>query len=67
MSKVKGEDNLADALTKPVEGKLLSEHLDKVGSSLCGGRHKLAPLLDTVEKSLEDGEGDGECENPETY
>ena len=67
VSKVKGEDNLADALTKPVEGKLLSEHLDKVGSSLRVGRHKLAPILDTVEEDLEDGERDGDCENPETY
>ena len=60
VSKVKGEDNLADAITKGVEGKLLSEHLDKVGSSLFGGRRKLAPILDSVDEGVEDGVEEGE-------
>ena len=60
VSKVTGEGNFADALTKPVEGRLLSEHLDKVGSSLYEGRHKLASILDTGDESVEDGEEEGE-------
>ena len=46
VSKVKGEENLADALTKPVDGKLLTEHIKRVGSILLEGRHSLAPALD---------------------
>ena len=61
VSKVKGEDNLADALTKPVDGKLLSEHLDRVGSIVSADRHPLAPALDTEEEcSKGDGEMEGE-------
>ena len=62
VTKLKGEDNIADALTKPVDGKLVSEHLEKVGSSVHTDRHRLAPLLDVVEENWE-GEGrDGEGE-----
>ena len=56
MSKVKGEDNLADALTKPVDGKLLTDHLVRVGSILPEGRHALAPVLDTFEDEVVQGE-----------
>ena len=60
VSKVKGEDNLADALTKPVDGKLLADHLVRVGSIVCEGRHALAPALDTEEEIVGDGEVEGE-------
>ena len=52
VSKVKGEDNLADALTKPVDGKLLTEHLVRVGSILPEGRHALAPVLEATEDEV---------------
>ena len=61
VSKVKGEDNLADALTKPVDGKLLTEHLVRVGSILPEGRHALAPVLDATEGEVAQGEGDLEA------
>jgi hypothetical protein len=57
VSKVKGEDNLADALTKPVDGKLLTEHLVRVGSILPEGRHALAPVLDATDDEVAQGEG----------
>ena len=58
VSKVKGEDNLADALTKPVDGKLLTEHLARVGSILPEGRHALAPALEATEQEVVQGECD---------
>ena len=58
VSKVKGEDNLADALTKPVDGKLLTEHLVRVGSTLPEGRHALAPALEATEEEVVQGECD---------
>ena len=58
VSKVKGEDNLADALTKPVDGKLLTEHLVRVGSILPEGRHALAPVLEATEEEVVQGECD---------
>ena len=61
VSKVKGEDNLADALTKPVDGKLLSEHLVRVGSILPEGRHALALVLDTTDGAVVQGEGEAEA------
>ena len=57
VSKVKGEDNLAAALTKPVDGKLLTEHLVRVGSILPEGRHALAPVLDATDDEVAQGEG----------
>ena len=61
VSKVKGEDNLADALTKPVDGKLLTEHLVRVGSILPEGRHALAPVLDATDDEVAQGEGELEA------
>ena len=61
VSKVKGEDNLADALTKPVDGKLLSEHLVRVGSILLEGRHALAPVLDATDNEVVQGESEPEA------
>ena len=61
VSKVKVEGNLADALTKPVDGKLLAEHLVRVGSILPEGRHALAPVLDATEDEVAGGEGDLEA------
>ena len=59
VSKVTGEDDLADTLTKPVDGKLLTEHLARIGSILCDGRQQLAPALDTEEESVGDWEMEG--------
>ena len=61
VSKVKGEDNLADALTKPVDGKLLTEHLVRVGSILLEGRHAFAPILDATENEVAQGASEPEA------
>ena len=41
--KVKGEGNLADALTKPLEGTGTRKHLDLTGQEVVEGRHDLTP------------------------
>ena len=61
VSKVKGEYNLADALTKPVDGKLLTEHLVRVGSILLEGRHALAPAIDATDDEVVHGESEPEA------
>ena len=48
--KVDGDKNLADALTKPVDGNKTAEHMRKTGGILKEGRHVLAPEVE------EDGE-----------
>ena len=49
--KVDGEHNLADALTKVVNGHNLSTHVERVGSYTSSDRHQLAP---TLEENLEE-------------
>ena len=45
LSKVSGEINLADALTKHVGRDVLERHLDETNQRLCEGRHVLMPLV----------------------
>ena len=48
--KVKGEGNLADALTKPLEGLGTKKHLDLSGQEIIAGRHELIPEFATEEQ-----------------
>ena len=41
--KVKGEDNIADALTKHVDHDNIARHLIGTGQRIASGRHELAP------------------------
>ena len=45
LSKVSGEVNLADALTKHVGREILERHLEGTNQRLCGGRHVLMPTV----------------------
>ncbi len=44
--KVRGEDNLADALTKPLDQKALLRHIEGVGAIMAQGRHPIMPKAD---------------------
>lgn len=46
VEKVKGEDNLADALTKHIAAEELHKHMVGAGGEAPGGRHQLAPQSD---------------------
>ena len=46
MSKVKGEENLADALTKYVDASNIKLHSNEVGLKFESGRHPLMPHVD---------------------
>ena len=48
-------DNLADALTKAVDGNVLRKHIQDVGGYCCKSRHELAP---SVENDLIDHDED---------
>ena len=43
--KVKGEDNIADALTKHVDHDNITRHLTGTGQRIANGRHELAPTM----------------------
>ena len=43
LEKIDGKKNVADALTKYVNGDQLKKHAEKVGQRVVAGRHKLAP------------------------
>ena len=43
VSKVSTGNNLADALTKHVEGDILGKHMRVLGVSISSGRHSLMP------------------------
>ena len=43
MRKVKGEENVADALTKHLDQRSISKHLQATGQMIHEGRHELAP------------------------
>ena len=47
--KVKGEVNLADALTKHVEADKLGKHNQWVGLEIRGGRHEIMPEVNQEE------------------
>ena len=46
ITKVKGEDHLADALTKPLDQKGLLRHIEGVGAQTRQDRHPLMPKAD---------------------
>ena len=41
--KVRGEDNVADALTKHVDQRNIEKHMQATGQVMSEGRHELAP------------------------
>ena len=45
--KVGTEENLADALTKPLEGEELKKHVGLVGMKQEKGRHEIMPMTET--------------------
>ena len=45
--KVKGEDNIADALTKHVDHDNIGRHMTGTGQRIASGRHELAPTTAT--------------------
>ena len=47
IEKIAGDCNVADAMTKYVDGDGIDRHMAAIGSSAVPGRHKLAP--ETVE------------------
>ena len=46
MRKVKGEDNIADALTKHLDQRNIEKHMQATGQWMSEGRHELAPGTD---------------------
>ena len=53
--KVKGEENIADALTKNVERKTLEEHIRLAGVEIRIDRHPLAPVVEAeFEEEIEE-------------
>ena len=58
ITKVKGEENLADALTKPLEQRGLNRHIEGVGALLAQGRHPLMPKADYCLEDECDVEGE---------
>ena len=47
MIKVKGEDNLADVLTKHVSNDILTRMVSRMNRRCCQDRHALAPHCET--------------------
>ena len=64
--KVKGEGNLADGLTKPLEGPGVKKHISLTGQEVVEGRHVLTPDFEAAQdrekesggNPREDQEGD---------
>jgi len=54
--KVKGEGNLADGLTKALEGPGVKKHVFLTGQEIVQGRHILTPDFEAANKSGEDCE-----------
>ncbi len=46
--KVRGDDNVADGLTKHVERSKMEMYMEKCGFVLCEGRHERRPYLGDV-------------------
>ena len=57
--KVPGESNMADALTKPLDGHKLEAHVRSIGQELESGRHELAPQVEGGEDNWEVDSDDG--------
>ena len=64
--KVKGEGNLADALTKPLEGPGVKKHIALTRQELVEGRNVLTPEFETAEEEGCDRQEqeEGEEEDP---
>ena len=63
--KVRTEENIADALTKAVDAKTLTRHVEMSNGECRTDRHTLAPELDDKENEHEEiEEEDGPCEGP---
>ncbi len=45
ITKVNGEDNVADGLTKHVDRSKLEKHMNELGFTFGEGRHELCPHL----------------------
>ena len=58
--KVGTEENLADALTKPLGGEDLKKHIELVGMRRAEGRHEIMPMTETngAEEGSEDERGE---------
>lgn len=54
--RVAGDKNVADALTKPVDGNKVMKHVSKTGGTFEDGRHYLAPAVAECEEALRQGE-----------
>ena len=52
--KVGTEENLADALTKAVDAKIISKHVAGVGACVRIDRHRLAPKIDKADNLYEE-------------
>ena len=52
--KVKGEGNLADALTKPLDGPGTKKHLELTGQEVISGRHTLTPDFEAANQHAVD-------------
>ncbi len=47
--KVRGEGNLADALTKPLEGPGVRKHLEMTGQEIKRGRYEITPEFEAAD------------------
>ena len=54
--KVATEENLADALTKAVDAKIIEKHIAGVGAQVRIDRHQLAPKVDKTDNLYEESE-----------
>ena len=59
--KVKGDGNLADALTKPLDGPGVTKHLKLTGQDIVTGRHDLTPESEAAESGSNAREEAGVC------
>ena len=60
VTKVKTEENLADALTKHVSKEIMSIHVEGVGGEIRQDRHSIAPVSEYKKEVGEEWEGEGE-------
>jgi hypothetical protein len=61
--KVKGEGNLADALTKALAGPGVKKHVVLTGQEVVLGRHILTPEFEAANENKEEGQDDEEVSN----
>ena len=54
IEKVGTEDNLADALTKAVDARIIEKHIAGVGAYVSIDRHRLAPNVDKADNLYEE-------------